>query len=119
MAVSADYDIVRGIEALTLKPVGQNFDPPLSIGSRHAPRSVFARVETSLPVHGIPVCSVRSFTKDLGTLAGNVLVDPVDVVIAEQQESFPRPHRPLTAREAHGDRLDLKVLEILRGQQSR
>ena len=107
--IAPDHDVVRRIETLSFKLVGENFDPALAIGPGHAPGFVFARVQAPLPVHRISVCAVGILAIHFRFLSGNILVEPVSAVIAEDQKTLARPDRSLATGKTAGHLLHLQL----------
>src|SRR5579859_5405221 len=83
--IASDHDIVRRVEALALKPVGNHFNLSIPVGAGDSPRTIFTGIEASLAIHGVAVGPVGSLAIYLRALARNVFVNAVLVVIAEQQ----------------------------------
>jgi hypothetical protein len=85
----------------------------LAIGSGYAPGFVLARVQPSLAIHHVSVGAVGILPIDFGRLTGNVFVEPVFAVVAEDQKSLARPDWSFASWKAFRYWLDLQVREVL------
>ena len=80
-SVRANDHVVRTVEPLTAVPFGERRDGPVVLGTRHAPRAVFARHQTTLSVERVAV-RVPGGLSEHADVAGR-LVPPQHPVVGD------------------------------------